>query len=143
VRTERAGVPSSRTALSDADARLGAMTWAHMVNDGAANYFPGILPAILADAHEPLSLAGSLVAAMAIGQALQPLVGWISDRVGGRAIHKPSPASDASPRAAEDFGPRSSWSAASWGGDSGRHWPAWSSCTSASATSGSSGSPVR
>jgi FSR family fosmidomycin resistance protein-like MFS transporter len=86
VRTERAGVPSSRTALSDADARLGAMTWAHMVNDGAANYFPGILPAILADAHEPLSLAGSLVAAMAIGQALQPLVGWISDRVGGRAI---------------------------------------------------------
>lgn len=86
MRAERAAGPSTRTGLSDTDARLGAMTWAHMVNDGAANYFPGILPAILADAHEPLSLAGSLVAAMAIGQALQPLVGWISDRVGGRAI---------------------------------------------------------
>jgi len=62
------------------------MTWVHMINDGAANYLPGVLPAVLIDAHEPLSLAGSLVAALAIGQALQPLIGWISDRVGGRTI---------------------------------------------------------
>lgn len=68
------------------DARLVGMTWAHMINDGATNYLPGVLPAILIDAHEPLSLAGSLIAALAIGQALQPLVGWISDRVGGRSI---------------------------------------------------------
>ena len=71
---------------SDGDARLAGMTWAHMINDGAANYLPGVLPAVLVDAHEPLSLAGSFVAALAIGQALQPLIGWISDRVGGRSI---------------------------------------------------------
>ncbi|WP_298338176.1 MFS transporter [Ferrimicrobium sp.] len=75
-----------RRTLSHNDARLVGMTWAHMVNDGAANYLPGVLPAILIDAHEPLSLAGSLVAALAIGQALQPLIGWFSDRVGGRTI---------------------------------------------------------
>lgn len=84
---------SSKTQLKDTrraapsnDARLVGMTWAHMINDGAANYLPGVLPAILIDAHEPLSLAGSLIAALAIGQAVQPLVGWISDRVGGRSI---------------------------------------------------------
>jgi len=86
VSTESRGAPPKRSGLSRSDQRLAGMTWAHMINDGAANYFPGVLPAILADAHEPLSLAGSLVAAMAIGQAVQPLVGWVSDRLGGRAI---------------------------------------------------------
>lgn len=75
-----------RPALAQNDARLAGMTWAHMINDGATNYLPGVLPAILLDAHEPLGLAGSLIAALAIGQALQPLIGWISDRVGGRTI---------------------------------------------------------
>ncbi|MEX6430862.1 MAG: MFS transporter [Ferrimicrobium sp.] len=74
-----------RQLLSD-DARLVGMTWTHMINDGATNYLPGVLPAVLLNAREPLSLAGSLIAALAIGQALQPLIGWISDRVGGRSI---------------------------------------------------------
>lgn len=75
-----------RGAVMGNDARLVGMTWTHMINDGATNYLPGVLPAVLIDAHEPLSLAGSLIAALAIGQALQPLIGWVSDRVGGRSI---------------------------------------------------------
>jgi len=86
VNTDTEVVSVNRPASTASDLRLAGMTWAHMINDGAANYFPGVLPAILAGAHAPLGLAGSLVAAMAIGQALQPLIGWISDRVGGRAI---------------------------------------------------------
>jgi len=86
VTTPVTAVTATSTSPSSDDRRLAGMTWAHMVNDGAANYLPGVLPAVLVDAHEPLSLAGSLVAALAIGQALQPLIGWISDRVGGRAI---------------------------------------------------------
>lgn len=78
--------PNPRKAGPVNDVRLAGMTWAHMVNDGATNYLPGVLPAVLINAHEPLSLAGSLIAALAIGQALQPLIGWISDRVGGRSI---------------------------------------------------------
>lgn len=68
------------------NARLAGMTWAHMVNDGATNYLPGVLPAVLIDVHEPLSLAGALVAALAVGQGFQPLVGLVSDRVGGRIV---------------------------------------------------------
>ncbi len=83
---ERRGVAERLHGASDSDRRLAGMTWAHMVNDGATNYLPGVLPAVLLDAHEPLGLAGSLIAALAIGQALQPLIGWLSDRVGGRAI---------------------------------------------------------
>lgn len=86
VSTDTGIASAARSPSASSDARLAGMTWAHMINDGAANYFPGILPAILAGAHAPLGLAGSLVAAMAIGQALQPLIGWISDRVGGRSI---------------------------------------------------------
>ncbi len=78
--------PNNQHSGPSNDTRLVGMTWAHMVNDGATNYLPGVLPAILLDAHEPLSLAGSLIAALAIGQALQPFIGWISDRVGGRSI---------------------------------------------------------
>lgn len=86
-RSDPAGARSaSRPHDAASDGRLTGMTWAHMVNDGAANYLPGVLPAVLLHAHEPLGLAGSLVAALAIGQALQPLIGWISDRLGGRAI---------------------------------------------------------
>jgi FSR family fosmidomycin resistance protein-like MFS transporter len=85
-RIEPARSESATSQDAGGDARLAGMTWAHMVNDGAANYLPGVLPAVLLHAHEPLGLAGSLVAALAIGQALQPLIGWVSDRLGGRAI---------------------------------------------------------
>ncbi|MDA8380357.1 MAG: MFS transporter [Actinomycetota bacterium] len=87
------GSDSSGGSLSEALAggdgavrRLAGLTWAHLLNDGAANYLPGILPAVLVSLHEPLQLAGSLVAALTIGQALQPVVGWVADRVGGRSL---------------------------------------------------------
>ncbi len=69
-----------------AGGRLLGLTWAHLLNDGAANYLPGVLPAVLASVHLPLRMAGVLVAALIVGQALQPLVGWVADRVGGRSL---------------------------------------------------------
>lgn len=62
------------------------MSWAHFLNDGAANYLPGILPAVLVSLHDPISMAGVLVAALWIGQATQPLIGWLADQVGGRSL---------------------------------------------------------
>lgn len=64
--------------------RLLGLTWAHLLNDGAANYLPGVLPAVLIAVHEPVRMAGVLIASLTIGQALQPVVGWFADRVGGR-----------------------------------------------------------
>lgn len=46
--------------------RLISMSWAHLLNDGAANYLPGVLPAIL----------------VALGQ---PVTGWLADRTGDAA----------------------------------------------------------
>ncbi|QQE79880.1 MFS transporter [Alicyclobacillus sp. SO9] len=66
--------------------RLFGLSWSHFLNDGAANYLPGILPAVLISLHEPVKMAGVLMAALMIGQALQPLMGWIADRVGGRSL---------------------------------------------------------
>ncbi|WDL95822.1 MFS transporter [Alicyclobacillus sp. ALC3] len=68
------------------DKRLFGLTWAHLLNDGAANYLPGILPAVLISLHEPLHMAGVLTASLIIGQALQPLMGFIADRIGGRSL---------------------------------------------------------
>ncbi|MCY0870118.1 MAG: MFS transporter, partial [Firmicutes bacterium] len=65
---------------------LGLLTWAHFLNDGSSNYLPGVLPAILIALHEPVAAAGTLMAALLIGQALQPLTGILSDRVGGKSI---------------------------------------------------------
>jgi len=62
------------------------MSWAHFLNDGSANYLPGILPAVLISLHQPASMAGALMAALLIGQSLQPLMGWIADRIGGRGM---------------------------------------------------------
>lgn len=62
------------------------MSWAHFLNDGSANYLPGILPAVLVALREPPAMAGVLMAALLIGQALQPFTGLLSDRVGGKAI---------------------------------------------------------
>jgi len=64
--------------------RLLGLTWAHLLNDGAANYLPGVLPAVLLAVHQPVRMAGVLIAALTIGQALQPVLGWVADRVGGR-----------------------------------------------------------
>ena len=66
--------------------RLLGLSWAHLLNDGAANYLPGVLPAVLVSLHEPVRMAGVLIAALTIGQALQPLTGWMADRIGGRAL---------------------------------------------------------
>lgn len=63
---------------------LAALSAAHFLNDGAANFLPGVLPAILIALNAPLALAGVLMGALLIGQALQPLTGWLADRIGGR-----------------------------------------------------------
>ncbi len=43
-----------------------------------------MLPAVLVAVHQPVQMAGVLIASLTIGQALQPLLGWVADRVGGR-----------------------------------------------------------
>jgi MFS transporter, FSR family, fosmidomycin resistance protein len=65
---------------------LFSMAWAHFLNDGGANYLPGVLPAILVALNIRLALVGVVMSALLIGQALQPACGWIADRVGGRAF---------------------------------------------------------
>ena len=66
-------------------ARLG-MSWSHFLNDGAANYLPGILPAVLIAMNQPVSMAGAIMGVLLFGQALQPLMGWIADRFGGKSL---------------------------------------------------------
>ncbi|WP_372612543.1 MFS transporter [Halomonas sp.] len=66
--------------------RLAGMSWAHFLNDGAANYLPGVLPVILVSLNLSVALAGTIMAALLMGQALQPLVGLLADRVGGRIM---------------------------------------------------------
>lgn len=66
--------------------RLTGMSWAHFLNDGAANYLPGVLPAILVSLNLSVALAGTIMAALLMGQALQPLVGLLADRLGGRVM---------------------------------------------------------
>lgn len=66
--------------------RLTGMGWSHFVNDGAANFLPGVLPAILIGLNLPVALAGTLMAALLVGQGLQPFVGLVGDRIGGRAL---------------------------------------------------------
>ncbi len=67
-------------------ARLLGLSWAHLLNDGASNYLPGVLPAVLATLGEPVRMAGVLVTALTIGQALQPVTGRLADRIGGRSL---------------------------------------------------------
>lgn len=66
--------------------RLGGLSWSHFLNDGAANYLPGILPALLVDLNLSVALAGIIMTALLIGQGLQPVVGLIGDRIGGRSL---------------------------------------------------------
>ncbi len=65
---------------------LAVMSFVHFLNDGSANYLPGILPAVLVMLHEPVSLAGAIMAALLIGQALQPLMGRLADWLGGNSL---------------------------------------------------------
>ncbi|MHB1670880.1 MAG: MFS transporter [Acidiferrobacter sp.] len=74
----------SLTRRSPVIALLG-LSWLHFLNDGAANFLPGVLPAILVALHRGPAWASVIMATLLIGQALQPLMGWLSDRVGGRA----------------------------------------------------------
>lgn len=66
--------------------RLLGLSWAHLLNDGASNYLPGVLPAVLATLDAPVRMASVLVTALTIGQALQPVTGRIADRLGGRSL---------------------------------------------------------
>ncbi|MGH9100710.1 MAG: MFS transporter, partial [Acidimicrobiales bacterium] len=66
--------------------RLLSLSWAHLLNDGASNYLPGVLPAILIALGQPVRIAGALMAALIVGQALQPVTGWLADRTGGRSL---------------------------------------------------------
>ncbi len=65
---------------------LASLSCLHFLNDGAANFLPGLLPLILVTLHESAGLAGLLMAALLMGQALQPFFGLWADRLGGRAL---------------------------------------------------------
>lgn len=64
--------------------RLAGLSWLHFLNDGSANYLPGILPAVLLALHQSTALAGTVMSALMIGQAFQVVSGWLADRIGGR-----------------------------------------------------------
>lgn len=65
---------------------LAGLFYLHFLNDGAANFLPGVLPLMLVMLHESASLAGLLMAALLMGQALQPFFGLWADRLGGRGL---------------------------------------------------------
>src|SRR5579875_3133378 len=67
-------------------AGLLTLAGSHFLIDGASTYLPGVLPAVLADLHIPLRLVGTIMAALLVGQALQPAFGWIADNLGGRGF---------------------------------------------------------
>ncbi|EQD51858.1 Major facilitator superfamily MFS-1 [mine drainage metagenome] len=69
--------------------RLGVLTLAHFLNDGAVNFLPGILPAVLVRLALPDADAGVIMSALLIGQALQPVMGWLADRYGRRWFFLP------------------------------------------------------
>lgn len=77
---------TSARAIGNVPLRLAGMGWSHFVNDGAANFLPGVLPAILIGLNLPVALAGTLMAALLVGQGLQPFVGLLGDRIGGRTL---------------------------------------------------------
>lgn len=65
---------------------LVSLAWLHFVNDGAANFLPGVLPAVLVAIDRPPALAGTLMFALLAGQALQPLAGLLGRPLGGRRL---------------------------------------------------------
>jgi FSR family fosmidomycin resistance protein-like MFS transporter len=62
--------------------RLAVLTFAHFLNDGAVNFLPGVLPAVLVRLALPNADAGLIMSALLVGQGLQPFMGWLSDRYG-------------------------------------------------------------
>ncbi|WP_297389891.1 MFS transporter [Acidiferrobacter sp.] len=62
------------------------LAWLHFLNDGAANFLPGILPAILVSLHTGAASASGIMAALLIGQGFQPLAGLLSDHLGGKTL---------------------------------------------------------
>ena len=64
--------------------RLLGLSWLHFLNDGSANYLPGVLPAVLLALHQNTAMAGTVMSALLIGQALQVVSGWFADYIGGR-----------------------------------------------------------
>lgn len=65
---------------------LAGLTWLHFLNDGATNYLPGILPALLISMHQRPALASVMMGALLMGQAIQPVFGIVADKAGGRAL---------------------------------------------------------
>src|SRR5690625_1604863 len=65
---------------------LGGLAWLHFVNDGGANFLPGVLPAVLLSIGRPESMAGALMFILVVGQALQPVTGLLGRRLGGRKL---------------------------------------------------------
>lgn len=63
-----------------------SLAWLHFINDGAANFLPGVLPVVLVAIDRPASLAGTLMFALLAGQALQPLAGLLGRPLGGRRL---------------------------------------------------------
>ncbi len=78
--------PTSGTFRSGGWGPLATLSWSHLLNDGASNYLPGVLPAVLTSVGEPVQMAGGLMAVLVAGQTLQPVAGWVSDRLGGKAM---------------------------------------------------------
>lgn len=82
--------PSQHTPLTAIErpryGRLGALGWLHFLNDGSANYLPGVLPAILISLGLDVNLAGAAMTALVTGQALMLATGWLADRLGGRTL---------------------------------------------------------
>lgn len=65
---------------------LYGLSWLHFLNDGAANFLPGILPALLVSLGQSVFMASTLMTALLIGQAVQPAMGMIADRLGGKSL---------------------------------------------------------
>lgn len=66
--------------------RLAALGWLHFLNDGASNYLPGVLPAVLISLGMDVNLAGAAMTALMTGQVLMLVSGWLADRLGGRSL---------------------------------------------------------
>jgi FSR family fosmidomycin resistance protein-like MFS transporter len=63
---------------------FGALIWVHFLNDGLANYLPGILPFLGVALHLPLAPIAALMSILLFGQMLQPVSGILADYAGGR-----------------------------------------------------------
>lgn len=65
---------------------LGGLAWLHFTNDGAANFLPGVLPAVLLSLGRSPALAGTLMFVLMVGQGLQPVAGLLGRPLGGRRV---------------------------------------------------------